>query len=136
MKKFASRQREGMHRNKKNEIARRRRHHLRVPVFPEEKEIIRQQAKAAGFSMARYLREVGQGYKISGFMDYEKVLELFRINGDLGRLGGLLKLWLSNDERAAQYGSTTIQSLLLKIEQTQEEMRRIMLSVVMPRKDV
>ena len=85
--------------------------------------------------MARYLREVGQGYKISGVMDYEKVLELIRINGDLGRLGGLLKLWLSNDEKAAQYGSTTIQSLLLKIEQTQEEMRRIMMSVVMPRKD-
>ena len=119
----------------RKEISRRRRHHLRVPVFPEEKEIIKQQAQAAGFSMARYLREVGQGYKISGVMDYEKVLELIRINGDLGRLGGLLKLWLSNDEKAAQYGSTTIQSLLLKIEQTQEEMRRIMMSVVMPRKD-
>ena len=125
-----------MQKKKKRETSRRRCHHLRVPVFPEEKEIINQQARAAGFSMARYLREVGQGYTISGVLDYEKVLELVRINGDLGRLGGLLKLWLSNDERAAQYGSTTIQSLLLKIEQTQEEMRRIMLSVVMPRKNV
>jgi Mobilization protein NikA len=107
---------------------------IKVYCLPEERKLIGENARAAGLSMARYLREVGQGYQITGVMDYEKVLELARINGDLGRLGGLLKMWLSNDERVAHIGYTTIHSLLLKIEKTQEEMGRIMMSIVMPRK--
>ena len=43
------------------ETSRKRRHHLRVPALPEEKIHIEQQAKQAGMSVARYLREVGQG---------------------------------------------------------------------------
>jgi hypothetical protein len=37
-----------------------------------------------------------------------------RINGDLGWLGGLLKLWLSNDERATHFGYTQLQVVLGK----------------------
>lgn len=112
---------------------RKRRQHLRVPVFPDEKEAIERQAKQAGMSVARYLREVGQGYQINGVVDYEQVRELARINGDLGRLGGLLKLWLTNDERTAQFGEATIRAVLGRIEATQDEMGKIMMAVVMPR---
>jgi hypothetical protein len=106
---------------------------LRVPVFPEEKIEIERQAQQAGMSVARFLREVGQGYRIRGIVDYEQVRELARINGDLGRLGGLLKLWLTNDVRTAQFGETTVRALLNRIEATQNEMGRIMKSVVRPR---
>ena len=112
---------------------RKRRQHLRVPVFPDEKETIERQAKQAGMSVARYLREVGQGYQINGVVDYEQVRELARINGDLGRLGGLLKLWLTNDERTAQFGEATIRAVLGRIEATQDEMGKIMMAVVIPR---
>ena len=77
---------------------------IKVYCLPEEKEQIETQAKRAGMSAARYLREVGQGYHISGVVDYEQVRELARINGGLGRLGGLLKLWLTDDVRTAQFG--------------------------------
>ena len=107
---------------------------IKVYCLPEERQQIEANARAAGLSIARYLREVGQGYKITGVMDYEKVLELARINGDLGRLGGLLKLWLTNDERAAQFGHETIHAVLSKIEKTQDEMGQVMMAVVMPRK--
>jgi len=110
-----------------------RRHHLRVPVFPEEKGEIERQAKQAGMSVARFLREVGQGYKITGVVDYEQVRELARINGDLGRLGGLLKLWLTNDDRVAKFSESTIRTLLIRIQATQDEMGRIMKAVVRPR---
>lgn len=113
--------------------ARRRRHHLRVPVFPEEKAQIERQAGQAGLSVARYLREVGQGYQIKGIVDYEQVRELVRINGDLGRLGGLLKLWLTDDARTADFGEATIRALLGRIETTQAQMREVMASVVRPR---
>lgn len=112
---------------------RKRRHHLRVPVFPDEKEKIEHQARQAGLSIARYLREVGQGYEIKGITDYERVRELARINGDLGRLGGLLKLWLTDDVRTAKFGEATILALLGRIEATQDEMGRVMTRIVMPK---
>lgn len=110
-----------------------RTHHLRVPVFPEEKQLIEDQAQRAGMSVARFLREVGQGYRIGGVVDYAQVRELARINGDLGRLGGLLKLWLTNDERTAQFGEATVRAVLSRIEATQDEMGQVMMAVVMPR---
>ena len=111
----------------------RRTHHLRVPVFPDEKALIEAQARRAGMSVARFLREVGQGYRIGGVVDCAQVRELARINGDLGRLGGLLKLWLTNDERTAEFGEATLRALLARIEATQGEMGQVMLKVVMPR---
>ena len=113
--------------------AARRAHHLRVPVLPEEKALIEAQAQRAGMSVARFLREVGQGYRIGGVVDYEQVRELARINGDLGRLGGLLKLWLTNDERTAQFGEATLRAVLARIEATQEQMGEVMMKVVQPR---
>lgn len=106
---------------------------LKVYCLPEERELIEANAKRAGLSVACYLREVGQGYQIKGVMDYEYVRELVRVNGDLGRLGGLLKLWLTDDVRTAHFGTATILALLGRIEATQEEMSRIMKFVVQPR---
>lgn len=109
---------------------------IKVYCLPEEKEQIEAQAKRAGMSAARYLREVGQGYHISGVVDYEQVRELARINGDLGRLGGLLKLWLTDDVRTAQFGQSTILAVLSKIAATQEEMGKVMTKIVMPRSEL
>ncbi len=121
------------HNSDQNHSGRKRRHHLRVPVSPEEKTEVERQARQAGLSVARYLREVGQGYQIKGIVDYEQVRELARINGDLGRLGGLLKLWLTDDARTADFGVSTIRSLLWRIESTQDQMGQVMKSVVRPR---
>jgi len=106
---------------------------IKVYCLPQEKQCIEAKAESAGMSAARYLREVGQGYQINGVVDYEQVRELARINGDLGRLGGLLKLWLTDDVRTAQFGQPTIFALLNKIEATQEEMGRVMSKIVMPK---
>ncbi|HAS8423165.1 TPA: conjugal transfer transcriptional regulator TraJ [Vibrio vulnificus] len=122
--------------DEKKRITRKSSTPIKVYCLPEEKEQIETQAKRAGMSAARYLREVGQGYHISGVVDYEQVRELARINGDLGRLGGLLKLWLTDDVRTAQFGQSTILAVLSKIEATQEEMGKIMTRVVMPRSEL
>ena len=113
--------------------AARRSHHLRVPVFPEERAAIESVAAQAGLSVAAYLREVGQGYEIKGVVDYQQVREMARINGDLGRLGGLLKLWLSNDARAALFGADTVWAVLTRIDARQEELGRVMKTVIRPR---
>lgn len=106
---------------------------IKVYCLPEERELIEGNARAAGMSLSSFLMTVGQGYKITGIVDYEQVRELARINGDLGRLGGLLKLWLTDDVRTAQFSDATIRALLNLIEATQNEMGRVMKSIIQPR---
>lgn len=108
---------------------------LRVPVLPVEEEAIKKMAASAGLPVAAYLRNVGLGYQVRGILDNKRVEELARINGDLGRLGGLLKLWLTDDPRTHQFGESTIRALLSKIEDTQDKMHEVMRAVVMPRTD-
>lgn len=94
--------------------------------LPEEEAIIKRNADAAGLSTAAFLRKVGMGYEVESMVDIEQVQELSRVNGDLGRLGGLLKLWLSNDERTRNFSASLIKTLLGKIESTQNELRTVM----------
>ncbi len=107
-----------------------------VRVLPDEKAIIESHAKQTGHSTSSYLRLLGLGYAPKSIVDNAQVLELARINGDLGRLGGLLKLWLTNDARTAQFGESTIRAALARIEDTQEKMIEVMKLVVMPRADL
>lgn len=106
---------------------------IKVYCLPDERERIEANARAAGLSLSAFLLAVGQGYRVQGITDYEQVRELARINGDLGRLGGLLKLWLTDDVRTAQFGEATIRALLARIEATQDQMAGVMESVVRPR---
>jgi len=107
-------------------ITRKHGKHIRVPVLPEEEALIKRNADAAGLSTAAFLRKVGMGYEVESMVDIEQVQELSRVNGDLGRLGGLLKLWLSNDERTRNFSVSLIKTLLGKIESTQNELRTVM----------
>jgi len=72
---------------------------IKVLVLPEEKKAIGDKAKSAGLSVSAYLRNVGMGTPVTGVADQEAVMEMVKINADLGRLGGLLKMWLTNDEK-------------------------------------
>ena len=106
---------------------------IKVYCLPDERKQIEANATAAGLSLSTYLLNVGVGYQIRGIVDHRQVEELVRINGDLGRLGGLLKLWLTNDARTAQFGSSTIRAVLSRIEATQEQMIEAMKTVITPR---
>jgi hypothetical protein len=112
---------------------RRRKQHLRVPVTADEKVEIERRASQAGLSVARYLREVGAAYEIRGVVDLEQVREMARINGDLGRLGGLLKMWLTDHPRAAVLGEERIREVLRAIERRQAALGEVMQAVVRPR---
>ncbi|HEX7234076.1 MAG TPA: hypothetical protein VF243_02315, partial [Nitrosospira sp.] len=72
---------------------------IKVYCLPEEARAIKAQAQSVGLPVAAYLRNVGLGIEVRSVLDYERIDDLAKINGDLGRLGGLLKLWLTNDER-------------------------------------
>ncbi len=107
---------------------------IKVYCLPEERQLIEENAKTAGLSVARYLREVGQGYQIKSIVDYAQVREMARINGDLGRLGGLLKLWLSDDKKMQLYSEKDIIKILEDIEAARLELVRTMSRIILPRK--
>jgi hypothetical protein len=108
---------------------------VKVYCLPDERADLQANARAARKSLSTYLRNVGLGYPVLGKLDHRNVEELIRINGDLGRLGGLLKLWLTNDERTAAFGESTVRGLLAKIEATQDELRIVVRAVVIPRSE-
>jgi hypothetical protein len=108
---------------------------VKVYCLPGERAQLQANARAARKTLSTYLLNVGLGYQVRGVLDGRRVEELLRINADLGRLGGLLKLWLTNDERTATFGAATIRALLAKIEATQDGLLEVVREVLIPRTD-
>jgi hypothetical protein len=115
----------------------RRSRHLRVPVTTEEGRTIEALAEHVGLPIAAYLRLVGIGYQPRSMIDVEQARALVRVNGDLGRLGGLLKLWLTDDAKLAELKPDRvpeiIRGLLKRIEANQEQMDGIIKAVLRSR---
>ena len=109
---------------------------IKVYCFPDERESIEQQARSTGLSKSSYLLRVGMGYPIRSIVDNHQVEELVKINGDLGRLGGLLKLWLSNGKPAPGIDARTIRETLKKIDGAQDHMLALMQKVLRPQAEL
>lgn len=104
----------------KKKPSRRRIKQIHVPVLAEEMTEIKHNAATCGLTVAAYLRTLGLAYKPKGVLDNKAVGELAKVNGDLGRLGGLLKMLLTNDERVkALQVMPTINGILEGIQTTQ-----------------
>lgn len=100
--------------------------HVRVKVSLSlaERAAIEERAAATGRSLSGLLRELGLGFEPKSTRDLEAVQQLVKVNADQGRLGGLLKLWLTNwpGEGAP---TLDVRRLLKEIEETQGELRRL-----------
>jgi hypothetical protein len=105
-----------------------------VRVNPDEKRAIEEMARTTGNSTSAYLRKIGLGYQVKSIVDYSKVDELAKVNADLGRLGGLLKLWLTSDKRLDRYDLSDQRRIILKtlesIEVNQDKIVEIMNTIV------
>ena len=104
--------------------------HIRVLADEAEHAMIKAGAEATGLSMSAFLRHVGVGYPVRSIVDLRQVAELAKINADLGRLGGLLKLWLAGDPRLDPrrfpHIDRTIVATLTQIEAGHTKMLEIM----------
>ena len=100
----------------------------RIEVWCDEEEIknIKSNAELTKLSNSEFLRNLGQGYQPKSAFDREAIRELAKINGDQGRLGGLLKLWLS-EKKDEGVSATNVRALLNQIESLQMMMAKIML---------
>ena len=84
--------------------------------------MIKAKASEAGLTIAEYLRNLGLGYTVPSVIDNRQVDALLKINADLGRLGGLIKLWLTNDGRTKYIGKSQLHMTLDTIRETQSAM--------------
>lgn len=99
-----------------------RKKRLLVTLNDEEHAQIKATAAMVGMSMSRFLRVVSLGHQPKSILDHEQVREVIRTRGDLGRVGGLLKLWLT--ERAGEGASVEdVRAVLNEIEAIAEEVR-------------
>lgn len=94
---------------------------ISVRVNVAEREEIKKKALMFGVGSTEYLRNLGLNYPLTSKVDTLAFLELQKCRGDLGRLGGLLKMWLSDKDRKAGLDQTDVKALLKKIEATQEK---------------
>ena len=107
---------------------------IRVYCTLDERRTIKSNAGKYKKSLSQYLRTLGMGMVFTHSIDnVEQVKTLARINADLGRLGGLLKALLTNDERLRGYSGTEISALtretLEKIGENQTRMHELLRGV-------
>lgn len=99
---------------------------LKVYVKPHEKEAIAEAAEACRLSMSAFARTLALGHHPTSCTDIEKMDEMMEIHANLGRLGGLLKMTLTNDERlndmGREMGVATIDATLVDIRATQAKL--------------
>lgn len=88
-------------------------------------------------SVSAYLRCIGLGYQPRGMVDLEQVQALLKVSADAGRLGGLLKMWLTDDVRLEGFGArdmrAEIAARLAEVGETQRALRAIVQTVLKAR---
>lgn len=87
-----------------------------------ERQELTERAEMVGLSVGTYLVRVGLGYQPHSVFDHKAVVSLLQTSGSLGRIGGLLKLWLT--ERPGEgVSSDDMRRVLNHLLETQHELR-------------
>lgn len=103
---------------KEKTTTRRRGKPIEVWVTDEEKEVITNKAKEAGMSRSGYLRAIGMNTPIRSVVDLTAVGDLAKVSGDLGRVAGLLKLWLA-EKRGEGANAIDVESVMMEFRRLQ-----------------
>ncbi len=111
---------------------RRRGKPIEVWATEEEKAAITERAKQAGMSRSGYLRALGLNSPVRSIVDLQAVASLGKVNGDLGRVAGLLKLWLA-EKNGQGASSVEIDRMMVEFRELQASIREKMSAVVFAR---
>ena len=98
---------------------------IKIWVTLEERAEIEIRAAQTGLSVSAYMRTAGLNHPVRSVLDLKAVADLVRINGDLGRVAGLLKLWLA-EKRGQGASPVDVEALMKDLWALQTEMRQIM----------
>ncbi|MDC7898141.1 plasmid mobilization protein [Escherichia coli] len=107
--------------------------HIKVRVNNDEKAELADRAAQAGLSLSAYMKVAGLNAPIRERSDLSAVTDLVRVNGDLGRVAGLLKLWLA-EKRGQSARSMDIEKVMIEFRALQASIREKMSAIVVSRK--
>lgn len=106
---------------------------LRFRVNAVEEAEIERRARNAGLSLSALLRAGALNHPIRSVVDLKAVADLGKINGDLGRVAGLLKLWLA-EKNGQGANSVDVERMMVEFRDLQAGIRQKMSAVVFSRK--
>lgn len=95
---------------------------LKAYVTEQEYRQIVDLSSRCGLSVSELARRVLLGQRVDSKVDKKAFLEMLGVKADLGRLGGLLKLWLSDKSKVV--GCTSeVRKVLHQIETRQKDLK-------------
>lgn len=101
----------------------RRKVFIKVYVKADEKAAIVEAARESRMSVSAFARMLALGHHPAPCADLDRLDGVMKLHADLGRLGGLLKMTLANDERlndmGREMGIATIDATLVDIRAAQ-----------------
>lgn len=97
---------------------------LRTYLTPEEHAQIRASANRAGLSLSTFSKRVCLGFSVPSLEHQKARIELRRLKGDLGRLGGLVK-------QALAHGADRqiVHNLLHELDARQRELQQAIAAI-------
>jgi hypothetical protein len=111
---------------------------IKVYVKAGEKAAIAEAARACRLSASAYARTLALGDPPTPCAYLDRLDDVMKLHADLGRLGGLLKMTLTNDERlndmGREMGVATIDATLVDIRATQAKLLELVDMVAMKTK--
>ncbi|MDP9664376.1 CopG family transcriptional regulator [Pseudomonas sp. DrBHI1] len=106
---------------------------IKVLVTDGEKAELSRRAASCGLSNAAFMRAAGLNHPVKARADLEAVGELVKLNGDLGRVAGLLKLWLA-EKRGQGASAVEVERMMIEFRELQQGIREKMSCIVSARR--
>lgn len=97
-----------------------------IRLADDELEIIRQKANEYNLKPCAYLRALGLGHKIKSLNDTKIYLELAKLRSDFNRVGGLFKIYLSNEHK---YNNEQAKYILQEINKSKNSIDKYLLQL-------
>lgn len=98
---------------------------IKVYANPEERARIKALAASANLSVSSYLLAAGLNKEIRSVLDVKAVEEMAKVNGDLGRVAGLLKLWLATKKGEGAH-PREVEKMMKEFRELQKKSHEIM----------
>lgn len=106
---------------------------IKVWVSQKERIAIQERADQTGLSLSAYLLAVGMNTPIRSVVDLAAVADLAKVNGDLGRVAGLLKFWLV-EKRGQGAKPIDVEAMMTNFRVLQAQVLDLMSRIVYERK--
>lgn len=103
----------------------------RITFRLSEDDLHKIDAKASECALTRsqYIRKVSTGIVPSSKFDKKVIYELSMLHADIGRVGGLLKLWLTNNEDKYIHQKLNINELVIEISTLKKTINNFILKL-------